>query len=159
MASEVIGKITAMAEKICEENNAYLYDIEMIKEGKNQILRIYIDTQSGISIDECEKISRLISDEMDSKDYVKGAYNLEVSSPGVERKLKTLKHYEMALGKMIDITLYAPIDGEKNFTGKLEAADKDNVLLIINENETSFERNKISSAKIHFDINEFLKSV
>ena len=159
MASEEIGKITEMAEKICEENNAYLYDIEMIKEGKNQILRIYIDTQSGISIDECEKISRLISDEMDSKDYVKGAYNLEVSSPGVERKLKTLRHYEMALSKMIDITLYAPIDGEKNFTGKLEAADKDNVLLIINEKETSFERNKISSAKIHFDINEFLKSV
>lgn len=159
MASEVIGKITEMAEKICEENSAYLYDIEMTKEGKNQILRIYIDTTDGISIDECEKISRLISDEMDKKDYVKGAYNLEVSSPGVERKLKTLKHYEMALGKMIDITLYAPIDGEKNFTGKLKEADKENVLLIINDNETSFERNKISSARIHFDINEFLKSV
>ncbi len=158
MASGVIEKISTLSEKICSENGAYLYDAEMLKEGKNQILRIYIDTDSGIGIDECEKISRLISEELDRVDLIKGAYNLEVSSPGVERKLKTDKHFEMAYGKEIDITLYAPLDGEKNFTGILKSADKENAVIIINEKETVFERNKISSAKIHFDINEFLKN-
>ena len=158
MASGVIEKITELSEKICSENDAYLYDIEMVKEGKNQILRIYVDKENGINIDECEQISRLISDEMDKEDYVKGAYNLEVSSPGVERKLKTQKHYEMALGKMIEITLYAPIDGEKNFIGKLLSSDKENICIEKNSEEKVFEKNKISSAKIYFDINEFLKN-
>ncbi len=158
MASNIIGKISGLCEKICADNGAYLYDVEMTKEGKNQILRIYIDTESGIGIDECENISRLISDELDRIDLVKGAYNLEVSSPGVERKLKTDKHFEMAYGKEIDITLYAPLNGEKNFTGTLKSADKEKAVIIINEKETVFERNKISSAKIHFDINEFLKN-
>ena len=158
MASGVIEKISSICEKICCENGAYLYDAEMLKEGKNQILRIYVDTNNGIGIDECEKISRLISEELDRVDLIKGAYNLEVSSPGVERKLKTLKHFEMALEKEIDITLYAPLDGEKNFTGILKSADDKNVVIIINEKEASFEKSKISSAKIHFDINEFLKN-
>ncbi len=158
MASGIAGKISEISEKICAENEAYLYDVEMIKEGKNQILRIYIDTKDGIRIDECEKISRLISDELDRVDLIKGAYNLEVSSPGIERKLKTDKHYEMAQGKEIDITLYAPLNGEKNFTGILKSADKENVVILINEMETVFEKSKISLAKIHFDINEFLKN-
>jgi len=158
MASNVIARISEISEKICIDNEAYLYDVEMLKEGKNQILRIYIDTKSGIGIDECEKISRLISEELDNLDLIKGAYNLEVSSPGIERKLKTDKHFEMAYGKEIDITLYAPVDGEKTFTGILKSADKENAVIIINEKETVFERTKISSAKIHFDINEFLKN-
>lgn len=158
MASGVIEKIGSISEKICEENGAYLYDVEMVKEGKNQILRIYIDTNDGIGIDECEKISRLISEELDKIDLIKGAYNLEVSSPGIERKLKTDKHFEMAYGKEIDITLYAPLNGEKNFMGVLKSVDNKNVVIIINEEEITFERNKISMAKIHFDINEFLKN-
>ncbi len=158
MASNVMSRITELSEKICSENGAFLYDVEMIKEGKNQILRIYIDTDEGIGIDDCEKISRIISDELDREDLIKSVYNLEVSSPGVERKLKTTRHFEMALGKEVDITLYAPVDGEKSFTGILKEASEKNAVIIINEKETVFERSKISTAKIHFDINEFLKN-
>lgn len=158
MASNLVKKLTEPISKICEENGAYLYDMEMVKEGKNQVLRIYIDTNDGIKIDECEAISRLISQKLDELDVINTAYNLEVSSPGVERKLRTPYHYDLAKGKKIEISLYSPIDGEKDFVGTLESHDDDSVSIIVNGEEKVIEKEKISNSKIHFDINEFLKS-
>lgn len=158
MASNIIGKITEPIVKICEENGAYLYDMEMQKEGKNKVLRIYVDTKNGIQIDECEAISRLISKKLDEIDVIDGAYNLEVSSPGVERRLRTSAHYNDALEKQVEISLYSPIDGEKSFIGTLKSHNDKEISLEINGEEKNIEKEKISNAKIYFDINEFLKS-
>lgn len=158
MASNIVTKLTEPVSEICSKNGAYLYDMEMVKEGKNQVLRIYIDTNEGIKIDECEAISRLISQKLDELDIINTAYNLEVSSPGVERKLKTPFHFDLAMGKKIEISLYSPIDGEKSFVGELKGHDDKSVTIIVNGEEKKVEKEKISNSKIYFDINEFLKS-
>lgn len=159
MASNIVVKLTPFIEDICKENGAMLYDMEMQKEGKNKVLRIFVDTKDGIQIDECESISRLISKKLDELDVIDGAYNLEVSSPGVERKLKNSYHYDLALNKQVEISLYSPIDGEKSFIGVLKShSDKEITLVTANEEERVIEKEKISNAKIYFDINEFLKS-
>lgn len=158
MASGLIEKISEPIAQICLENGAYLYDAEMQKEGKNKVLRIFIDTDDGIKIDECEAISRLISKKLDDLDCVDGAYTLEISSPGAERRLRTSRHYDWALGKDVEISLYSPIDGEKSFVGNLKAHSEDEIRISVNGSERVIEKSKISNSKIHFDINEFLKA-
>lgn len=158
MASNVIAKLTEVVSEICNENGAYLYDMELQKEGKNKVLRIFIDTKDGIKIDECETISRIISKKLDELDLIDGAYNLEVSSPGVERKLKTPYHYDLALEKKVEVSLYSPIDGEKSFVGVLKSHNESEISIDVDGTKKTFEKNKISNSKIYFDINEFLKS-
>jgi len=151
--ADPIKIITDKAKEICENHGAYLYDIISQKEGQNKVLRIYADTESGIGIDLCEKISRDLSDFLDMEDLIKDAYSLEVSSPGVERKLRTDEHFNAVIGKKISVSLYSPIDGQKNFTGILESFSENEICLL----GITIPKEKISDAHLYFDINEFLK--
>ena len=151
--ADPIRIISDKAKEICEKNGAYLYDIISQKEGQLKVLRIYADTKSGIGIDLCETISRELSDFLDKEDLIKEAYSLEVSSPGVERKLRTDGHYSAVVGKKISISLYSPINGQKSFTGILESFSEDEIVL----DTVVIPKDKISDAHLYFDINEFLK--
>lgn len=157
MAKNIITAVSELASRICEENNVYLYDAEFQKEGKNQVLRIYIDKDGGINIDECETVSRLLSEELDHADFIATAYNLEVSSPGAERKLTKDWHFEKVMGKQIELSLYAPVDGVKTVLGILEKVENDVIYLNINGETAEFPKNKVASAKLYFDIAEALK--
>lgn len=157
MAKNMITSICELAAPICEQNGVYLYDVEYQKEGKNQVLRIYIDKDGGINIDECETVSRLLSEELDQANLISVAYNLEVSSPGAERKLTKDWHYEKVMGKKIEISLYAPINGAKNIIGTLEKATSQSVILNVNGEMLEFTPDKVASAKLHFDITEALR--
>ena len=113
-------KILELAKPIAAENGCYIYDLEYIKEGKSRVLRIYADKESdGISLDECEAISRKISEVLDKSDPISENYMLEVSSPGIERRLRNPEHFEKYLGETIDIGLYQAINGSKTLSGKL----------------------------------------
>ena len=158
MANIPLDKISEKAEEICKNHHAFLYDILYVKEGKTQVLRILADAEGGIEIDVCEKISREISAYLDETNPINDVYTLEVSSPGVERKLRTAKHFEMALGKMINVSLYSPVDGKKLFTGKLTNASEKEIIISSDEDEFSFEKSKIADASLYFDINEFLRN-
>lgn len=158
MAKNILAQITESAEQICEKNNVYLYDIEYQKEGKNQVLRIYIDKDEGVDIDCCETVSRALSDLLDEQNLIQTAYHLEVSSPGVERKLTKQWHFEKVIGKKIELSLYAPIDGQKSFQGILEQLKEKTVYLNCDGQSRLFELSGIASAKLYFDINEVLKS-
>lgn len=158
MAKNIVAQITESAEQICKENNVYLYDIEYQKEGKNQVLRVYIDKDGGVDIDCCETVSRKFSDVLDEQNLIQTAYHLEVSSPGVERKLTKEWHYEKVVGKQIELSLYAPIDGQKSFRGILENLKEKTVYLNCTDQLRQFELSAIASAKLYFDINEVLKS-
>lgn len=158
MANIPLEKIAEKAAKVCESYGAFLYDILYVKEGKTQVLRILADREGGIEIDVCEKISREISAYLDETNPINDVYTLEVSSPGVERKLRTDKHYEMVMGKMITVSLYSPVDGKKSFTGKLLGITKNEVTILDNNSELTFERTKIADASLYFDINEFLRN-
>lgn len=137
---------------IVEEYGFELLDVEYVKEGGTWYLRTYIDKEGGISIDDCEKVSRRLSDILDEKDYIDDTYIMEVSSPGLGRPLKKEKDFKRSLGKEVDIRTYRMIDKQKEFTGILKDYDKDTVTIEL-ENETlkTFEKGDIALIRLAFD--------
>ncbi len=112
--------IWELAEPIAHKEGCYVYDLEYVKEGGIWFLRVYLDREGGISLDECEAVSRLLSDALDVADPISQQYYLEVSSPGVERKLKAPEHFAKYTGELIDVGLYRAINGNKRITGVLK---------------------------------------
>lgn len=117
--SKVIEVVEQIVEPIVNDLNLELVDIEYVKEGKSWFLRVYIDKEQGIDIEECGMVSEKLSEKLDELDPIPYNYFLEVSSPGAERPLKKQKDYEKAVGKNVHIKTYEPIDGEKVFEGVL----------------------------------------
>jgi ribosome maturation factor RimP len=149
-------KVTDLAEElvtpILEEMNLELVDIEYVKEGKNWFLRIFIDQDNGIDIEECGKVSEKLSEKLDALDPIQQAYFLEVSSPGVERPLKKEKDFTKAIGKNIFVKLYEPIDGEKAFEGELTDFDGNelqiNIKVKTKTKTVTVPYEKVASARI-----------
>lgn len=117
--SKVIEVVEQIVEPIVNDLNLELVDIEYVKEGKSWFLRVFIDKDQGIDIEECGMVSEKLSEKLDELDPIPYNYFLEVSSPGAERPLKKPKDYEKAIGKNVHIKTYEPIDGEKTFEGVL----------------------------------------
>lgn len=112
-----------LAEETAREMGLTIWDVVFEKEGAGWYLRYYIDTEEGVTIDECEAFSRRISDLLDEADPIQQSYCLEVSSPGVERKLTRLWHYDAYLGAPVLVRLIRPVDGRRDFVGLLEGCD------------------------------------
>ena len=130
------------------ENLGYeLYDVEYVKEGKDYYLRIYIESENGISLDDCEKVSNEITDILDKEDYIKEQYFLEVSSTGVEKVLKKDKHLEDNIGTEVQVKLFKPINKNKQYQGILKNFNEDEVIIETNEEERALERKNISQIK------------
>ena len=137
---------------IIEEYGFELVDVEYVKEGGTWYLRTYIDKEGGISIDDCEKVSRRLSDILDEKDYIDDTYIMEVSSPGLGRPLKKEKDFKRSLGKEVDIRTYRKIDKQKEFTGILKDYDKDTVTIELDdETLKTFEKGDIALIRLAFD--------
>ncbi|MCR5667004.1 MAG: ribosome maturation factor RimP [Eubacterium sp.] len=137
---------------ILEEHGFDLYDIEYVKEGSDYYLRIYIDKEGGITINDCESVSRQMNEILDREDYIKDQYIFEVSSPGLGRVLKKDRHFEKSIGEEIEIKLYKAIDHCKEFTGILRSYDKDTITIEINENETkTFAKKEVALARLALD--------
>lgn len=136
---------------IIEANNFELVDIEWVKEGSNWYLRAYIDKEGGITVDDCELVSRAFNDILDEKDYISENYIFEVSSPGLDRPLKKEKDFQRSLGEEVEIKLYKAIDKQKEFSGILDRYDKDTVTIIDeNEEEKTFKRADIALIRLAF---------
>ena len=146
-------KTEQLLTPILKENNFELYDVEFVKEAGTFYLRAFIDKEGGININDCELVSRRLSDLLDEKDFIPDAYILEVSSPGLGRALKKDKHFEKSIGEEVEIKLFKAIDKQKDFTGYLESFT-DDVIVISDEaeNELEFERSNIASVRlvVHF---------
>ncbi|CEI84266.1 ribosome maturation factor RimP [Oceanobacillus oncorhynchi subsp. incaldanensis] len=125
MSSKIIEITTELVHPILEEKNLELVDIEYVKEGKNWFLRVYIDKEGGIDIVECGEVSEQLSEKLDKADPIKEAYFLEVSSPGVEKPLKTLDDFKKNIGNNVFVKLYEKIDGEKTYEGILQNVEND----------------------------------
>ncbi|MCC2163544.1 ribosome maturation factor RimP [Brotaphodocola catenula] len=133
------------------EHQFELVDVEYVKEAGNWYLRSYIDKQGGITVDDCEVISRLLSDWLDKEDFIEDSYIMEVSSPGLGRPLKKDKDFERSLGEEVELRLYKPRNRQKEFTGILKAYDKDTVTLEMDGAEEVFERGEIALIRLAFD--------
>lgn len=123
--SKVIKTTEQLVTPILTENGLELVDIEYVKEGKDWFLRVYIDKPGGVDISECSMVSEQLSEKLDASDPIKGAYFLEVSSPGAERRLKTKKDIQNSVNKNVYVTLYEAIDGEKAYEGLLKSFEDD----------------------------------
>lgn len=144
-------KTEELVMPIVEENGFELVDVEYVKEAGTWYLRVYIDKPGGITIDDCEVVSRRLSDLMDEKDFIEDMYILEVSSPGLGRPLKKDKDFNRSIGQDVDIKTYKAIDKQKEFTGALKAFDADTVTITIDEMDVVFERKNIALIRLAFD--------
>lgn len=140
-----------LSSKIAENFKCYIYDVEYIKEGTLKYLRIYADKDDGISIDDCEKISRELSTILDTMDPIKENYILEVSSPGIERKLSKKEHFEKYIGKIIDINLFKQINGSKQISGTLKSFFNDCITVETENGIVEINQKDASMVKLHFD--------
>ena len=144
-------KAEALLLPIIEANNFELVDVEYVKEGSNWYLKVYIDKEGGISVDDCEVVSRAFSDKLDEEDFIDDAYIMEVSSPGLGRPLKKEKDYKRSVGKLIDIKLYKPVDKCKEFTGVLDSYDKDTVTIKMDDDtQKTFDRSNLAMIRLAF---------
>lgn len=129
-----------------------LVDVEYVKEAGTWYLRAYIDKPGGITVDDCEAVSRKFSDILDEKDYIEDTYIFEVSSPGLGRPLKKDKDFQRSLGEEVEVRTYRAIEKQKEFTGVLQAFDKDSVTIVYEDDTTqTFLRSEIALIRLALD--------
>lgn len=148
---EYESKTEELVMPLIEQNNFELVDVEYVREGSNYYLRVYIDKENGINVDDCELISRALSDLLDEKDFIEEAYILEVSSPGLGRPLKKDKDFERSIGEEVEIKLYRMKNGTKDYKGILKAYDKEYVTIEEDGTDMEFTRSEIALIRLAFD--------
>lgn len=148
----VASVIERMSAPIIEELGLEQVGVEFVKEGGIWILRVYIDKPGGVNHDDCHAVSQRLDILLDENDLVPFAYNLEVSSPGIERPLKKLSDFERFNGHMVIVTTYAPINGHKKFIGKLGGVEKDIIILEEEGSEALIPLKQVSSARLFAEL-------
>ena len=144
-----VAAVTAIAEPIAQQLGLMLWDVRFVKEGANWYLRIFIDKEGGVSTDDCEKVSRALDPVLDEIDPIEPAYYLEISSPGLDRKLSRDEHFEAVIGEMVDLKLFAPVNGSRELTATLKGYDKGVMKLELSDgNEIELEKQKASSVRL-----------
>ena len=135
-------------EPLLKDTSYEIYDVEYVKEGAEWYLRIFIDKEGGIDLDDCETVTDLINDPLDELDPIAEAYFLEVSSPGVERHLKSMRHFEKAVGEKIRIKTFVKMENSKEWVGILKAVDENGITLESNGKTIEFPFEKIAKSNI-----------
>ena len=146
------AKATAMLEPICAANRVEIYDVEYVSEAGEWYLRAYIDKEGGVTINDCEAVSRAFSDALDADDFIEDAYYLEVSSPGLGRALKKDSHLEKSIGMEVELKTYKPIDKVKEFSGILKGFNEREITVEIDGEDRSFNRQDIALIKLALDL-------
>ena len=150
--SEYESRTEALILPILEEKGWELVDVEFVKEGSTWYLRAYIDKPGGITVDDCEVVSRALEARLDSENYISEAYILEVSSPGLGRAIKKDKDYIRNEGKEIELRLYKPFEHSKEFRGILKRWDEDSVTITVDdERDLVFARKDLALVREAFD--------
>ena len=144
-------KTEELLEPIAKENGVSIYDVEYVKEAGEWYLRAYIDKPEGVNINDCVNVNHALSDALEVDDFIEEAYTLEVSSPGLGRTLKKDRHFANSLGMEVELKLYKPVDGTKEFSGILKSFDAENVVITINDQDKTFVRKEISVIKLALD--------
>ena len=147
--AKVTDTVAALAIPVVEAASCSLWDVEYVKEAGQWFLRLYIDKEGGISIDDCEAVSRPMSDLLDEADPIEGSYVFEVSSAGADRVLKTDAHFEQFMGAEVEVKLYRPRDGRKEFVGLLRTHNEGDVTVEINGEIAEFTKKEIALVRLY----------
>ena len=147
--SKITEKVAALAEDVVREEGCSLWDVEYVREAGSWYLRLYIDKEGGVSIDDCERISRRMDPILDEADPIPDSYVFEVGSAGAERQLKRPGDFEQFMGSEVELKLYQPRDGKKLYVGSLAAYDNGDVSLKVGKEEIRFAKAQIAQVKLH----------
>ncbi len=140
-----------LALPFVEAAGCTLWDVEYVREAGTWYLRVYIDAEGGVNIDQCEAVSRPLSDKLDECDPIEGSYVLEVGSAGADRALKKPEHFEAFMGTLVDVKLYRPRSGSKEFCGELAAYGNGDVTILVGGQEVVFEKKEVANVRLHID--------
>lgn len=150
--AKVTDTVAALALPVVEGAGCSLWDVEYVKEAGQWFLRVYIDKEGGVSIDDCEAVSRPLSDLLDQADPIEGSYTFEVSSAGADRALKKPEHFAAFLGAEVEVKLYRPREGRKEFVGVLKDFQDGNVTLEIDGGQTVFTKQEIALVRLYLRV-------
>ncbi|MBO6245131.1 MAG: ribosome maturation factor RimP [Anaerovibrio sp.] len=146
MSKLIEDTVEKIVEELLEGTHIELVAVEYVRE-KDWYLRVFIDKEGGIELDDCQELSGRLGDILDEKDVIKGAYMLEVSSPGLDRELKKEKDFRREQGKKVDVSLYAAVDGSKVLVGVLNGYDGDNMTI----DEQVIPMDNVAQVRLHID--------
>ena len=148
----IAERVREIITPTADELGYYLWDVEYVKEGADYILRVTIDNDEGITIDDCERMTRAIDPILDEHDPIPDSYLLEVSSPGIERELTRDDHFDLCIGEKVEVRLFAPVDGSKVFVGILGERDEEgNIPVAMGDTTRTFPRASIAKIRTVFD--------
>lgn len=147
--AKVTDLVAELAAPIARAQGCTLWDVEYVKEAGSWYLRVYIDKEGGVSIDDCEAVSRPLSDALDEADPIEGSYTLEVSSAGADRVLKKPEHFAQFTGSEVDVKLYRAREGRKELTGVLKGYDNGNVTVELPGGDVTLEKKDVAQVRLH----------
>jgi ribosome maturation factor RimP len=149
---EVINKLTMLAEEVAEDNDVELVDVELLGSGRKSILRVFIDREGGVGLDDCRKVSRQLEALLDVEDPIPGSYTLEVSSPGIDRPLKKIEDFVKYKGRKVKIVTKDKIDDQSYFVGTINDVWDSNIMIELKKETISvpFETIKKATLEIEF---------
>ncbi len=147
--SKLTEKIRALAEPVVREEGCSLWDVEYVREAGNWYLRLYIDKEGGVGIDDCERISRRLDPLLDEADPIPDSYVFEVGSAGAERELKRPSDFAQFMGAEVEVKLYKPLDGRKAWVGELVGYEAGDVTLRVGEDERRFTAAQVAQVRLH----------
>ena len=151
--SKITETVSQLAEPVVAQAGCTLWDVEYVREAGTWYLRIYIDKESGVSINDCEEISRALDPILDESDPIPDSYVFEVGSAGAERELKRPRDFEQFMGSDVEIKLYQPLNGSKSFVGKLTAYSDDGTVTIeCGKKEMNFTKTQTAQVRLHVSI-------
>ena len=146
--NKVINRTEILLNPILEEEKLTLFDIVFLKEGSNWYLRIFIDKEGGVDINDCEVVSRKIEVFLDKEDFIEQSYILEVSSPGIDRPIRNKEDFKQFSGEIIDVKLYKAKNKQKDFQGELVGLINDKIVMKIEDTRVEFDREEVATCKL-----------
>ena len=151
MADTVTEKVKTLAEPVLEDLGLELFDVQYRREQSGWVLRLVIDRPEGVTLDDCVAASREIGQILDIEDFIEQKYNLEVSSPGLDRPLRTLDDFQRFAGRRAKIKTSEPVDGERVFTGKIRRVEEDMIILEADRREVAVPSALVAKARLEVE--------
>lgn len=151
--SKLTDKIAEIARPVVEEEGCSLWDVEYVREAGTWYLRVFIDREGGVSIDDCERVSRRLDPILDEKDPIPESYVFEVGSAGADRELKRPRDFEQFMGSEVEVRLYRPVDGSKHYTGTLTGYEDGTVTLTQGEKTLRFTKEQVAQVRLYVSFN------
>ncbi len=150
--SKITDKVYELAKPVVEQAGCSLWDVEYVREAGSWYLRVFIDKEGGVSINDCENISRTLDPILDEADPIPDSYVFEVGSAGAERELKRPGDFQQFMGSEVEVRLYQPLNGSKAFVGTLSGYDNGDVSILAGKENMSFQKAQIAQVKLHVSI-------